>query len=533
MVRQVHSIRLACLLMLGGSALVAKDLAVYRVGDTAAEDLTTPVALDVVAPDATAALQASEAMKVPSVFRSFPNAADEVARDFLTAFVSAHTNFTAALVAEYNTPTVDQTVINSENFGYFITAFNVRHKEFPVSSALAAEWASGKDGGEIRDKILGLLQQQVHRPVRPDGLPKGFYVGETLRLVPVSDVNQKLSFADIANGKLLASSSLTTVSRAQTAFRREFSSDDQPLALALAGFIKPTCALDASLTQSVRADAVRLIVVAEHFDAGQIIVHRGSKIDDQAKIALDALNDKLKTAMAADQVAQQSKSLQLEPQATPLPISPSLPAAAASPDAATGSPEESQGVSTQMPGASSPDQYGNGLMKALPAGLRNPWLLAGLAALVVAVPVVLWRRRHRHAKVKLAAPAPVVASAHLASQSHTVDGITLPAELAPQVAQAVREAVMQELALQRRELMLAQQTATDELSALVQRLDDLQLPMQERLRTYEVQIQKLEKELAVRTEENRQLLKLKIDMMRRQLETERSRTWKEWTDFNN
>jgi hypothetical protein len=105
--------------------------------------------------------------------------------------------------------------------------------------------------------------------------------------------------------------------------------------------------------------------------------------------------------------------------------------------------------------------------------------------------------------------------------------------LAPQVAQAVREAVMQELAMQRRELMLAQQAATDEIVALVQRLDQLQLPMQERLRAYEGQIQRLEKELAARAEENRELLKLKIDMMRRQLERERAHTWKEWTDFNN
>ena len=45
--------------------------------------------------------------------------------------------------------------------------------------------------------------------------------------------------------------------------------------------------------------------------------------------------------------------------------------------------------------------------------------------------------------------------------------------------------------------------------------------MQERLRAYEARIQELEKELTALNEENRELLKLKIDMIRRQLEVER------------
>jgi hypothetical protein len=90
------------------------------------------------------------------------------------------------------------------------------------------------------------------------------------------------------------------------------------------------------------------------------------------------------------------------------------------------------------------------------------------------------------------------------------------------VAQAVREAVQQELASQRRELLVAQQAATEEIAALVRRLDELQVPMQQRLQTYEGRIQELEKELTLRNEENRELLKLKIEMISRQLATERA-----------
>jgi hypothetical protein len=95
------------------------------------------------------------------------------------------------------------------------------------------------------------------------------------------------------------------------------------------------------------------------------------------------------------------------------------------------------------------------------------------------------------------------------------------ASLAPHLAQVLKETVIQELATQRRELLKAQEEAAMEIAAIIHRLDSVQAPMQERLRSYETRIQELEKELTLRNEENRELLKLKIEMIRRQLEVER------------
>jgi hypothetical protein len=95
------------------------------------------------------------------------------------------------------------------------------------------------------------------------------------------------------------------------------------------------------------------------------------------------------------------------------------------------------------------------------------------------------------------------------------------ANLAPHLAQVLKETVVQELALQRRELLKAQEEATMEIAAMIHRLDAVQAPLQERLHSYEARIQELEKELTVLNEENRELLKLKIEMIRRQLEVER------------
>ena len=105
----------------------------------------------------------------------------------------------------------------------------------------------------------------------------------------------------------------------------------------------------------------------------------------------------------------------------------------------------------------------------------------------------------------------------------------LKAGLAPQLAQSLKEAVVQGLAAQRAELLKAQQCAALEISELVRRLDELKVPMQERLHSYEARIHELEKELAERNEENRELLKLKIEMIRSQLEIERTRSR---VDFN-
>ena len=54
----------------------------------------------------------------------------------------------------------------------------------------------------------------------------------------------------------------------------------------------------------------------------------------------------------------------------------------------------------------------------------------------------------------------------------------LKASLAPQLAESLKEAVVQGLAAQRSELLKAQQSAALEISELVRRLDELKVPIQ-------------------------------------------------------
>ena len=98
---------------------------------------------------------------------------------------------------------------------------------------------------------------------------------------------------------------------------------------------------------------------------------------------------------------------------------------------------------------------------------------------------------------------------------------SVQSELAPHLVEALKHAVVQELASQRRELLQAQQAAAAELTELARKLEAVQTPMLERLRAYEQRISELEKMLSEQTEENRELLKLKIEMLRSQIESER------------
>jgi hypothetical protein len=99
---------------------------------------------------------------------------------------------------------------------------------------------------------------------------------------------------------------------------------------------------------------------------------------------------------------------------------------------------------------------------------------------------------------------------------------SVQSSLAPHLVEALKSAVVQELAAQRRDLLAAQQTASAELTVLINRLESVQTPLLERLRTYESRIGELEKDLADQSKENRELLKLKIDLLKEQVETERA-----------
>ena len=101
---------------------------------------------------------------------------------------------------------------------------------------------------------------------------------------------------------------------------------------------------------------------------------------------------------------------------------------------------------------------------------------------------------------------------------------SVQSNLDPHLVDALKDAVVQELAAQRRELLAAQQAATGELTELARRLESVQTPLLERLRAYEQRIGELENQLGEQSKENRELLKLKIEMLREKVDEERGQS---------
>ena len=479
------------------SVLRAKELVAYRVGDASETDIVTPVALDVIDPAATDALKLAEVTRTPAIFRIYSDATNALAKEFLAEFAVARSNFTAAVQDTFHQTTLDNATIASPDFGYFITAFNIKNKNFPIPVDLAVTWARGDPGVAAQNRLLNFLLLTMQHPVRSDVLPENFVTGETLRLVQVGNASENLTLEDAeTRGKLVTESSLLTLSQLRTIFRREFTDDDeQPLARALTTLLRPNCFPDADLTQLARERAVSQLVVSEHYDVGQLIVRQGTVIDVKIKIALDQLNEKLAASPKPQVITGRNEAL---PQ----------PPAVNSPQNAT-LKKTDQTVTVQK--------------QPLKIFARNNWPVVVSAVISILALIGLWRLASRRKQQSSLLPARM--ENNLPSQNP----VASHADLVPYLAQVVREALVQELAVQRRELLVAQQIAVAEISGLAGRLDELQMTMQECTRTYELQIQKLERELAARTEENHELLKLKIELVRQQLEAEQTRNR---MDFN-
>ncbi len=68
----------------------------------------------------------------------------------------------------------------------------------------------------------------------------------------------------------------------------------------------------------------------------------------------------------------------------------------------------------------------------------------------------------------------------------------------------------------------AMSKAAAEIVQLMQRLNEVRAPLQERLAAYEQQIQELEKKLGRQSKENLELLRLQIALLKQQFQAERT-----------
>ena len=104
----------------------------------------------------------------------------------------------------------------------------------------------------------------------------------------------------------------------------------------------------------------------------------------------------------------------------------------------------------------------------------------------------------------------------------------LRARLMPQMARWMMGELIQRLLAHRSDLVHSQQRAEDDVAELEKRLEKIHAPLAERLAAYEKRIAELERDLAAKGEENRELIEAKIELARKKLATERAKDPLKW-----
>jgi 7TM-HD extracellular protein len=472
--------RALLLLLISSSVCLAAKEPDYKIGDRAREDVITPIRLVVVDTDATDKLKEREAQRVPVIYRYYPRALEEADSAFRATFANTRTNFLESLDSTWRAQGAEHLQDRPvEDFHRFVSSFQKQNLLFPVDTNLAARWAAGTSDEEFVSGLSLKLRETMKSFIRSDVSPQDIWVGSTLRLVSLAD-NETMS-ARLADerGSNVSKTNFVSLPRAKTELQNTFSPEDRAIGKYLASFVKPNCEMETGLTRELRARRTEGLVTADRYEAGQAIVRKGQAIDQKALAALNLLREKTAPAQPAQPVA---------------------------------APETAQ-------------------QRWL------IWALLGIFGMLLALFWLVAQRRPANSllPVPLADAPPGPAGdpwqqrALAAEQRAQKVQAAARAGLLSQLSRWLSEKMTQKLISQRTQLLDAHQHAAVEIAELEARLEKVRAPLQERLRAYERRIAELEQDLLVKGEENRELIKAKIEIARKQLEIERG---KQRAEFN-
>lgn len=461
---------MAGLVSLGAAAATVPD---YKLGDVASADVVTPVALQVVNPEATEALKQKVAQQVNLVVRHNLQASGEAQAALRDSIAAARQKFMTNLKQED---------FESPGFGRVVREVaRSAPKDLPFEQ-LAPLWARGQSEDGFVETLLQPIRQVMAQPIINNKNDSPLPTTQPVRLIAVKGERQALSVRDVeTTGQTVTSSKILSLWRARRLVETHFPTGQEGLGRFAASFVQSNSSADSGLTEIWRAQKLEGVTVNDTFEPAQVIVRKGQTIDRRALSALAAMREK--SLIGTLQVKL----------------------------------EQEQAVA--------------GVIKN-----QTTWIAAGLVGVACALLVILWRLRTRPSSALVVAPAhPSVAGldpASLGGHDAAWRSRALAAEGKAERAQEairsgvigwMREKIFRTLTHQRAELLSAQQKAEAEMWELEQRLEQLHTPLQERIVAYEKRIEELEKELAQKGEENRELIGARINVAKQQLMVEKER----------
>ena len=469
----------AVLVWLPFSHLQAKELSDYRVGDTVDADIVAPEKFLLVNEQGTDALRQRETARMPMVARYYPGAADEAEVALRKSFTDARNNFLNLVETQFHRQLPDKNV--TDDFLQQVISYPGQDKSFPLNLTLAGLWARGESDEAFLNGLTSRLHDAMKQYILPAQVPDGWKTGSGARLIALTN-------ADIIptpqmveeKGFTVTRSNIVSFTRVRTDFRATFDEEDHAWANYAVEFLKENCAPDVKLTEAVRAYRTAAIQMGDTYQAGQVVVKRGAVVTAKNLAAIQKVSE-----LSAPKVA------------------PVVQKPVAAPVAPTAPPVAAPAV-------------------AVPSNNNGPlWFALGAVSLLSVIALWLLLGVRRRPAVSLL-PAQMDMEAGGLS-STPAGGRDLRDIVAPHLARLLTNKLVRKLIAQRADLMLMQQQVAMEIAELEKRLEQVHAPLQERLSAYEKRIHELEAQLAVQTEQNKELIKAKIEGVKQQMENARAK----------
>jgi len=438
-------------------------------------DVIAPVRLVVANPDASEALQRQVAQEVPFVVRHAPQVLGEREAMLRKRIDGARRNFLTH---------VRRADFESGSFARVINEISGRSpREMPFEQ-LAPLWARGASDAAIIERLLQPLREVMAKPIVRNKTDVPLPLEGSVQLLPTQSLIEAPTARELEHpGQVIPAAKVITLWRARRLVETYFSAGEESMARFTASFIQINAVPDPATTELLRARRTEGVAVNETFEAAQVIVRKGQTIDRKALNALSMMREK--SLIGALQTRL----------------------------------EQEQTLAGQIKG-------------------QTRLIAASLGLVCVVMVLILWRLRPRPSTALVALPAnpsfsgPEANALPSGEKDESWRTRALVAEgKAARAQQAIRsgamgwlrEKIFRTLSSQRAELLDAQRKAETEMLELEARLQQLHAPLQERIAAYEQRIEELEKELAAKGEENRELIGARITVARQHLSTERER----------
>jgi membrane-associated HD superfamily phosphohydrolase len=454
----------------------------YKLGDVVAEDVITPVSLQVMNPEATETLKKKVAQQVPFVVRITPQSATDAETELRTSIGRARSSFLTALQQAVPGRAVGVTDLDSPLYSATLRSVAAESPRDMPLDKLAPLWVRGVSDEPVIVSLLQPLREAMAQPIvaaKDSTLP----TDQPIQLVRVRSASETPAAQELeSTGPTTTAGKIISLWRARRLVETYFPSNQAGLGRYASSFVRANAYPDPALTEVLRARRMEGVTVNDTYEAAQVIVRKGQIVDRRALAALGAMREKSLIGTLQTKLDQE------------------------------------QTVTSQV-------------------SFQTKWIAVVLTVVCLVLVMILWRLRSRPSSALVLAGQPAFGSSDPVALPGSAGeeawrARALQAEEKAQRAQDairtgalgwMREKIFQVLSRQRSELLSAQQRAGMEMQELEQRLEQLHAPLQERILAYEKRIEELEKDLAAKGEENRELIGARITAAKQRLSAERER----------